>query len=121
MTDLEFIRVSGTDLVGRDGDVVRLAGVGLGGWMNMENFITGYPGNEENIRRVLLDRMGREAYDAFFETFYVDFFAAAEGRSLDGIHYAMEFLPQQNRRVSGETPPAITEPNAISANRPRCA
>src|SRR5215475_13619046 len=24
------------------------------------------------------------------------------GRDLDGIHYAMEFLPQQNRRVSGE-------------------
>ena len=25
-----------------------------------------------------------------------------EGRNLDGIHYAMDFLPQQNRRVSGE-------------------
>ncbi|PLX35952.1 MAG: glutamate synthase [Hyphomicrobiales bacterium] len=25
-----------------------------------------------------------------------------EGRSLHGIHFAMEFLPQQNRRVSGE-------------------
>jgi glutamate synthase (NADPH) small chain len=25
------------------------------------------------------------------------------GRELDGIHFAMEFLPQQNRRVSGET------------------
>jgi glutamate synthase (NADPH) small chain len=24
------------------------------------------------------------------------------GRELDGIHYAMDFLPQQNRRVSGE-------------------
>jgi len=25
------------------------------------------------------------------------------GRDLDGVHFAMEFLPQQNRRVSGET------------------
>ena len=31
-----------------------------------------------------------------------DFFAKSPGRDLDGIHYAMEFLPQQNRRVSGE-------------------
>ena len=31
-----------------------------------------------------------------------DFFAKAPGRDLDGIHYAMEFLPQQNRRVAGE-------------------
>ncbi len=27
---------------------------------------------------------------------------AAEGRNLSGIHFAMEFLPQQNRRVSAE-------------------
>src|SRR5229473_1609764 len=26
------------------------------------------------------------------------------GRELKGIHFAMDFLPQQNRRVSGETP-----------------
>src|SRR5690606_34845415 len=27
---------------------------------------------------------------------------AIPGRDLDGVHFAMEFLPQQNRRVSGE-------------------
>ena len=27
---------------------------------------------------------------------------AAPGRELDGVHFAMEFLPQQNRRVAGE-------------------
>ena len=31
-----------------------------------------------------------------------DFFAKSSGRALDGIHYAMDFLPQQNRRVAGE-------------------
>ncbi len=31
------------------------------------------------------------------------------GRELDGVHFAMEFLPQQNRRVSGE-PPADNRP-----------
>ena len=31
-----------------------------------------------------------------------DFFAKSAGRNLDGIHYAMDFLPQQNRRVAGE-------------------
>ena len=38
-----------------------------------------------------------------------DFFAKSPGRDLDGIHFAMDFLPQQNRRVSGEVPPAITD------------
>jgi glutamate synthase (NADPH) small chain len=31
-----------------------------------------------------------------------DFFASAPGRELDGLVYAMTFLPQQNRRVSGQ-------------------
>ena len=31
-----------------------------------------------------------------------DFFAKTPGRDLDGIHYAMDFLAQQNRRVAGE-------------------
>jgi len=31
-----------------------------------------------------------------------DFFANAPGRNLAGLHYAMDFLPQQNRRVSNE-------------------
>ncbi|MFN3622853.1 MAG: glutamate synthase subunit beta [Hyphomicrobium sp.] len=44
-----------------------------------------------------------------------DFFVAAAGRDLDGLHFAMDFLPQQNRRVSGETPPAITDAKEISA------
>ncbi len=32
-----------------------------------------------------------------------DFFAMSAGRDLDGIHYAMDFLPQQNKRIAGET------------------
>jgi glutamate synthase (NADPH) small chain len=31
-----------------------------------------------------------------------DFFAKSPGRDLDGLHYTMDFLPQQNRRVAGE-------------------
>ncbi len=38
-----------------------------------------------------------------------DFFAKSPGRDLDGIHYAMDFLPQQNRRVSGEAPPTSAD------------
>jgi len=44
-----------------------------------------------------------------------DFFANSPGRNLDGIHFAMDFLPQQNRRISAETPPAITNAKDILA------
>ncbi|HWB45505.1 MAG TPA: glutamate synthase subunit beta [Hyphomicrobiaceae bacterium] len=42
-----------------------------------------------------------------------DFFANAPGRDLDGLHFAMDFLPQQNRRVSGE--PQLPDAREISA------
>src|SRR6476620_6149321 len=44
-----------------------------------------------------------------------DFFAKAPGRNLDGIHYAMTFLPQQNRRVAGE--PQKDEPQITAKDK----
>ena len=55
-----------------------------------------------------------------------DFFAKSPGRDLDGIHYAMTFLPQQNRRVAGEpqgaraadhAPRASTSSSSAAATR----
>jgi hypothetical protein len=37
-----ILRIQGNKVVDANGDVVILRGAGLGGWMNMENFITGY-------------------------------------------------------------------------------
>src|SRR6185312_3467741 len=39
------------------------------------------------------------------------------GRDLKGIHYAMEFLPQQNRRVSGEAAPAGDLPPILAKDK----
>lgn len=42
-----------------------------------------------------------------------DFFAASPGRDLDGIHFAMDFLTQQNRRIARE--PQLPGTREISA------
>lgn len=102
---LDWIRVNGADLVDESGSVVRLAGVGLGGWMNMENFITGYPGNEENIRRVLLDRMGRESYDAFFDEFLLDFFDEADAAHLATLGLNSVRIPFNYRHFEDDARP----------------
>ena len=36
--------------------------------MNMENFITGYPSREFQIREELLQVLGKKKYDIFFES-----------------------------------------------------
>jgi hypothetical protein len=74
MKDDAFLSVRGRELVNAAGDVVRLRGFGLGGWMNMENFITGYPGNEEAVRDALRSVLGDSKYDRFFDRFLDAFF-----------------------------------------------
>jgi endoglucanase len=38
------LSVRGTQIVDAAGTPVILRGYNIGGWMNMENFLTGYPG-----------------------------------------------------------------------------
>lgn len=59
-----------------------------------------------NVGRDMTARELEEKHDAVLlamgsETPF-DFFAKSPGRDLDGIHYAMDFLTQQNRRNAGE-------------------
>ena len=56
------LRTRGTEIVdGRD-QAVRLKGTNIGGWLNMENFITGYPANEEGMRDAVREVLGDDKY-----------------------------------------------------------
>lgn len=79
------LRVDGRRLVDGAGREVLLRGVGLGGWMTMENFITGYPGTESQMRRALRRVLGAEAYHAYIDTFLTEFFTAADAAYLAGL------------------------------------
>ena len=105
MTTLPWIRVDGTRLVDESGQTVLLRGVGLGGWMNMENFVTGYPGTEQGIRRQLLAAMGQETYDAFFDAFYVDFFDEADAAHLASIGMNSVRIPINYRHFEDDDRP----------------
>ena len=61
------LRVSGSRIVDSQDRPVVLRGYNVGGWMNMENFLTGYPGTESQHRRALLSALGQERYELFFE------------------------------------------------------
>ena len=73
-----FLRVEGETIVDASGSPVILRGVGLGGWMNMENFITGYPASESAMREAVSSVLGAAPADRFFELLLDHFFSAAE-------------------------------------------
>ncbi|KAL3453405.1 putative glucanase [Aspergillus insuetus] len=69
-----FLRVTGNQIADENGTVVLLRGASLGGVLNMENFVNGYPGSESFARAAMLKAMGAEHYEYFFKRFFHHFF-----------------------------------------------
>ncbi|MGW0737205.1 glycoside hydrolase family 5 protein [Streptomyces sp. NPDC002851] len=75
---MEFLNVSGDRLTTATGRPVALRGVGLGGWMMMENFLNGFPGTEHQARAALRRTMGAARADRLFERILDAFFTEAD-------------------------------------------
>ncbi len=72
-----MLQVRGAEIVNSDGRPVRLRGVCVGGWMNMENFINGYPGNESGVRRAAAQILGPAKAEFLFDR-WLDYFFGEE-------------------------------------------
>ena len=88
--------MQGDAIVDPSGTPVILRGVGLGGWMNMENFITGYPANESAMREAVGAVLGWERADAFFERLLDRFFTAEDAAFLAGLGRQLRALADQS-------------------------
>lgn len=76
-----FLRVKGTKIVDSSTEsVVVLTGSATGGHLNMENFITGYPGHETEHKEAFLKVLGKEKFDFFFEKFYEYFWTDTDAK-----------------------------------------
>src|SRR5215468_5343452 len=104
MNDI-LLRVQGTQLVRGSGTPVVLRGVGLGGWMNMENFITGYPANEGQQRAALRQVLGEDGSRRFFDRFLDAFFTEADARFLSSLGVNCVRLPFNYRHFEDDDRP----------------
>src|SRR6266536_2035182 len=75
-----ILKVSGTNRVDGDGRKVVLKGAGLGGHLNMENFITGFSGHESEHRAAMFSVLGPEKYKYFFDKFLDYFFTSSDAK-----------------------------------------
>lgn len=63
---MEFLHVGKGKILDGSSQAVRLRGTCVGGWMNMENFINGYPGTESGIREAVAHELGAAKSEVFF-------------------------------------------------------
>ncbi|MBN1995861.1 MAG: cellulase family glycosylhydrolase [Anaerolineae bacterium] len=103
----KFLTVNGNQIVNQAGETVVLRGFGLGGWMNMENFITGYSANEEAQRRVVRQNLGDELYEFFFDRFLEYFFTEGDAQYIQSLGLNLLRLPVNYRHFEDDMQPFI--------------
>ncbi|KAG7447201.1 glycoside hydrolase family 5 protein [Guyanagaster necrorhizus] len=104
---MSLLKVSGTKIVDEEGKEVILRGAGLGGWMNMENFISGYPGCEFQIREALANTIGQEKSDFFFDKFLEYFFMDADAAFFSSLGLNCIRLPFNYRHFEDDMNPRV--------------
>jgi endoglucanase len=100
-----MLAVRGNRIVDGEGSDVVLRGFGLGGWMNMENFITGYPANEEAQREAVRTVLGEEKYRFFFDRFLDHFFTEGDARFISSLGLNLLRLPVNYRHFEDDMRP----------------
>lgn len=102
---MEFLRTQGKYIVNESGQKVFLRGVCFGGWLNMENFITGYPGAESTLRQAIRSELGEERYQAFFQSFLDAFITEDDFRFLKELGATVVRIPFNYRHFEDDQRP----------------
>jgi endoglucanase len=105
----DLLAVQGNRVVNGEGQTVVLKGFGLGGWMNMENFITGYPANEEAQREAVREVLGQEKYEFFFDRFLEHFFTEGDARFIQSLGLNLLRLPLNYRHFEEDAEPFVVK------------
>src|SRR5512142_1281849 len=102
---MTFLQVHGRELRDGDGHEVLLRGVNLGGWLNMENFITGFTATEGELRRTLREELGEDRCEAFFRGFLESFIGEADLAWLASLGANVVRLPFHYRHLEDDQRP----------------
>jgi endoglucanase len=102
---MDMLRVNGNQIVDAQGRSVRLRGTCLGGWMNMENFINGYPGAEHSLRAAIARLLGPARGEFFFDRLLDHFFAEDDIAFLKACGSSVVRLPLNYRHFESDAEP----------------
>jgi aryl-phospho-beta-D-glucosidase BglC (GH1 family) len=108
-----ILRVSGTKIVDGHGHEIILKGAGLGGHLNMENFITGYSGAEFQHRKAMRDILGPEKSDFFFDRFLDYFFTDADAKFFASLGLNCIRIPFNHKHFEDDLNPGIYKQSGL--------
>jgi hypothetical protein len=107
---MRWLQTSGSRVVTEDGETFPLRGVGVGGWLNMENFITGYPGTESAHREAMRKALGQRRYELFFDSLLTHFFGPPDAAFLASLGLNCVRIPVNYRHWEDDARPGELDP-----------
>ena len=108
-----FLKTHLNTIHNQAGEHVTLKGVGLGGWMNMENFITGFPANEEAFRRVVTRSLGDEKANYLFDRYLDYFFSDGDAQFIRSLGLNLVRLPFNYRHFEDDMNPFVIRESGL--------
>jgi endoglucanase len=99
------LRTEGSQIVDHRGEAIRLKGVNIGGWLNMENFITGYAANESMMRAAVRDVLGADLADLFFDRLLTAFYSDDDAAFLASLGLNCVRIPLNYRHLESDAAP----------------
>ncbi|HEX2865056.1 MAG TPA: glycoside hydrolase family 5 protein, partial [Deinococcales bacterium] len=102
---LPWLRADGRRVVDEHGQALPLRGTCAGGWLNMENFIDGYPGTERTLRAVVKDTLGPERAGFFFERFLHHFYGPGDAAFIAQAGATVVRVPFNYRHLENDAQP----------------
>ena len=112
-TNKKWLKVSSNQIINEKGDTVYLRGFGLGGMLHMENFIDGYPANEETMREGLLEVLGGEKYNLFFNNFFESYFTEPDAEYIHSLGLNLLRIPINYHLFEDDLNPGVIKEGAF--------
>jgi aryl-phospho-beta-D-glucosidase BglC (GH1 family) len=102
---MERLQVKGNKIINTSEKQVWLRGTCVGGWMNMENFINGYPGDESGTRWTMAQVLGHAKAEFFFDRLLDYFFNEEDIRFIKECGATVVRLPVNYRHFEDDAAP----------------
>jgi len=111
---MQFLKTQGRDIVNEKGESIFLRGTCIGGWMNLEDFINGYPGTATTLKGHMRKTIGNELSDYFFEKMADMFLQESDIAHIASLGSNVVRLPLNYRDFEDDDEPFVYKMEAFN-------
>jgi endoglucanase len=113
-TNAGFLKVNGRQIVNGAGAEVRLRGFAFAGWLNFENFMTGMPGHESGLRKVVAQIAGDKKAARFFDGFLDHFISEYDFELMHSLGCNLVRIPFNYHHFESDERPFTYQPEGFT-------